>query len=198
MKKNHLHVGKVKQAHSLRGEVYILIFSKDISWLKKIKNILLVNHSQEKIVSVIKTKPFKDGFIATLDAVTDRNMSEALEGYEVWIPADLLKSMPNETPYLIEIQNFKVVDKTLGDIGIIREFSSNGQQDLLIIQSKNNIDFEVPFVDDFVLKIDSENKTIFTDLPEGLIELNLKAEKPDDGLQDHLAHDTDAASDEPE
>lgn len=198
MKKNHLHVGKVKQAHSLRGEVYILIFSKDISWLKKIKNILLVNHSQEKIVSVIKTKPFKDGFIATLDAVTDRNMSEALEGYEVWIPADLLKSMPNETPYLIEIQNFKVVDKTLGDIGIIREFSSNGQQDLLIIQSKSNIDFEVPFVDDFVLKIDSENKTIFTDLPEGLIELNLKAEKPDDGLQDHLAHDTDAASDEPE
>lgn len=180
MKLNYLQVGKIKQAHSLRGEVYILIFSKDISWLKKVKNILLVQNSTEKNVQVLKSKPFKDGFIATLENVTDRNMSEALEGSEVWIPADLLKSNPDETPYLIEIQNFKVIDKTLGDIGTIIEFSSNGQQDLLVIKSKDNLDFEVPFVDDFVLKIDSENKTIFTDLPEGLIELNLKDETPDD------------------
>lgn len=179
------HVGKVKQAHGLRGEVYILIFSKDISWLKKLKNVNLVQSGKSKSFKVLKAKPFKDGLIASLDTIVDRNQSEALEGAEVWLESGLFKSEPNEPPYLVEIQDFTVVDRVLGSLGKITGFSFNGSQDLLIVTTPQQLEFEIPFVDQFVLKIDSENKILSVDLPEGLLEINSVAEEsPNDGQDD--------------
>ncbi len=177
-------IGKIKQAHGLRGEVYVLVFSKDISWQKKLKNIYLKQNDQIKNLNVTKSKPFKDGLILSLESITDRNQSEAIEGSEVWIDQNLFKSQPNETPYLVEIENFEVHDKTLGVLGIITKFSFNGSQDLLVVTATNNseVKYEIPFVDQFVLKIDSENKILLMDLPEGLVEINFVSAKQDDGV----------------
>ncbi len=183
--KNRL-IGKIKQAHGLRGEVYVLVFSKDISWQKKLKNITIKQNDQSKSLNVLKLKPFKDGLILTLESVTDRNQSEAIQGSEVWIDQNLFKSQPDETPYLVEIENFMVNDKTLGILGKITEFSFNGSQDLLVVTALNNseVKYEIPFVDQFVLKIDSENKMLMMDLPEGLIDINTIIDKQNDGNDD--------------
>ncbi len=175
MKTQNRQIGKIKQAHGLRGEVYILVFSKDISWMQKLKNVFLLKNDQILNLNVLKAKPFKEGLILALDTITDRNQSEAIEGSEVWIDLNLFKSKPDEPPYLLEIENFSVNDKTLGPIGKITGFLFNGLQDLLIVTANENseIQYEIPFVDQFVLKIDSENKLLFMDLPEGLIEINL-------------------------
>jgi 16S rRNA processing protein RimM len=189
MTENRL-VGKIKQAHGLRGEVYILIFSKDISWIKKLKEVSLNQSGKTKTFKVLKAKPFKDGFIASLDSIIDRNQSEALEGSEVWLESKLFKSEPSETPYLIEVQNFSVIDRTLGELGQVTDFSFNGSQDLLIVTSDNGSVFEIPFVDQFVLKIDSDQKVLSVDLPEGLVEINSSAnESPNDGQDDNQDQD---------
>lgn len=184
MTENRL-VGKIKQAHGLRGEVYILIFSKDISWIKKLKEVSLNQSGKTKTFKVLKAKPFKDGLIASLDSVTDRNQSEELEGAEVWLDSKLFKSEPTETPYLVEVQNFSVVDRTLGALGKVTDFSFNGSQDLLIVTSDAGSVFEIPFVDQFVLKIDSDQKILSVDLPEGLVDINSSVtELPNDGQDD--------------
>lgn len=186
MNNKNRHVGKIKQAHGLRGEVYVLIFSKDITWIKKLKTIVLVQNNIEKTITVLKAKPFKDGLILSLDQITDRNQSEAIQGSEVWIDQNLFKSNPDETPYLLEIENFDIDDKRLGTIGKISGFLFNGLQDLLVVTDINNseIKYEIPFVDQFVLKIDSDRKILFMDLPEGLIDINLIAEKQNDGVDE--------------
>ncbi len=189
MTENRL-VGKIKQAHGLRGEVYILIFSKDISWIKKLKEVNLSQSGKTKTLKVLKVKPFKDGLIATLDSVIDRNQSEALEGSEVWLDSKLFKSEPTETPYLVEVQNFSVFDRTLGAIGKVTDFSFNGSQDLLVVTSDEGSVFEIPFVDQFVLKIDSDQKVLSVDLPEGLVDINSSvAESPNDGQDDDRDQD---------
>ncbi len=189
MTENRL-VGKIKQAHGLRGEVYILIFSKDISWIKKLKEVNLSQSGKTKTFKVIKAKPFKDGLIVSLDSITDRNQSEALEGSEVWLDSQIFKSEPTETPYLIEVQNFTVVDRILGVLGQVTDFSFNGSQDLLIVTSEKGAVFEVPFVDQFVLKIDSDQKILSVDLPEGLVDINSAAtESPNDGHDDDRDQD---------
>lgn len=167
-------IGKIKEAHGIKGDVYVLVFSKDVSWLPKLKKIGLKNVKTEekKSCEVLRGKPFKDGVILALSAWKDRNGAEAHEGFEVYIPEDLLVSQKGETIFLNEILNFELYD---GEnlLGPIQGFSTNGVQDILLVEKsgyKNKI--EVPFVDAFLKRIDFENKSVYMELPEGLVDVN--------------------------
>ncbi len=162
-------IGKIKDAHGLRGDVFIIFFSKDYSWVDLIDEVYI----EETPYEVIKAAEHKDGLKVQLKGVTDRNQSEALIGKQIYLPADFFFSQDeDEGMFLTEIEKFKVVDKTAGEIGIITGFSSNTAQDLLVVTSVSGNVFEIPFVDAFIVEIDHENKTIQMDLPEGLLDLN--------------------------
>lgn len=170
-------VGKIKDAHGLKGDLYVLIFSKDTSWLKQLTTFALgPDESNLKTYTVEKAKVFKDGLMLKPKDVTDRNQSEALKGQMFYIPEELLVSDEGETIFLDEILNF---DFYSGDenIGVITGFSSNGFQDLLIVKkTKDQKDAEVPFVEDFIENIDFENRRVIMNLPEGLLDLTEEKE----------------------
>lgn len=165
-------VGKVKDAHGLRGEVYVMVFAGEASWIKKLKNFELRSPRTEESVShtVEKIKPFKQGFILKSPLLNDRNAAEAIKGFEFYIPAELFVSKPGETIYLTEILGFMVKNPAQDNIGAIKSFSSNGAQDLLIVETKKG-NVEIPFVEAFIKKIDFKHNTVVMDLPEGILDL---------------------------
>lgn len=177
---NLTKVGIVLEGHGLRGDISILIFSGDVSWSQDLEKMYLMpfgkkESSDLKAFELLKAKPFKKGILAQLKGVTDRNQSDALRKCEVWVPSDLFISENGEQPYLQEFLNFTVADKTLGIVGQIEGFSSNGMQDLFILDKKiNGQNIEIPFITQFVIDVDYASKKIMMDLPEGLIEINEK------------------------
>ncbi len=168
---NYRHIGKIMDAHGIRGEMYALVFSGDVSWLKLLKNLRLVRNGEILTFEIKKAKEFKRGFIVALKDFDNRNRAEEFKGAEIWVPAEVFISKHGEALYLSEILEFTVEDEQLGNIGIIKSFSSNGIQDLLVIE-KNEDSIEIPFVKDFVKNIDFKNKKIQTLLPEGLLSIN--------------------------
>lgn len=166
-----LHVGKVMDAHGIRGDLYCLLFSGDASWSEKLKTLNLRQGDKNLEFEIQRTKPFKKGFIVTLKEVKDRNQAEALKGAEVWADEDVFVATPGESLYLREIMGFQVCDSEGKVIGMIESFSTNGSQDLLVVKSDKDT-YEIPFVEDFVTSIDHESKKIQMDLPEGLLEIN--------------------------
>lgn len=174
------HVGKVKGAHGIRGDLYIIIFSKDVSWIDRACHLVLQKQDQSfENYEIEMIKPYKDGFIVHFEGVSDRNLSEKLVGYQVYVNKDLFQSADDEPPYLVEIENYMVVDQTLGQLGRIEGFSSNGIQDLLEVNVQlNGRSFvaDIPFVNDFVLQINHEQKLIVTNLPAGLLDINNESE----------------------
>lgn len=166
-------VGKVKEAHGLRGELYILIFAGDISWLKKLQNFELRPKGSElegNTYDIEKVKPFKDGFILKTAAFADRTAAEKMKGQDFLVSEDLFVSKPGETIFLKEILEFMVKNVAQENIGPIKGFSSNGVQDLLVVQTAKG-PVEIPFVEAFIKKIDFKHKTLVMDLPEGLLDL---------------------------
>lgn len=168
-----VQVGKVMDAHGIRGDLYCLVFSGDVSWLSDLEEI----HFKAPFTSTMQThqikraKEYKKGFIVTLQDISDRNQAELLKGAELWVPADLFVSEDGDSIYLKEILDFNLSDESLGLIGPVTSFSSNNAQDLLLVSYKNET-IEIPFVKDFIVKIDFDQKTILTKLPEGLLEIN--------------------------
>src|SRR5690606_22742316 len=112
----------------------------------------------------------KSGLILKTPALKDRNAAELLKGYAFYIPTELLSADDGEQPFLFELRDFVVTDPQDQLLGEIKDFGSNGIQDLLVVRNAKG-DFEVPFVEQFVVEIDYEAKTIKMDLPEGLVEL---------------------------
>lgn len=168
------HVGKVREAHGLKGDLYVVIFSGDISWAKRMKTFKLKLKAEEDDTAadftVERVKPFKKGFIVKAAEVADRTAAEKLEHFELFIADDLLVSKPGETIYLSEILNFMVKNPEQENIGEIVAFSSNGAQDLLIVQAGAK-KIEIPFVDAFIKKIDFKHRNVVMDLPPGLLDI---------------------------
>ena len=120
--------------------------------------------------TVERTKPFKKGIIVKAAEIANRNDSEAVEHMEFFVDDALLVSAPGENIYLSEILNFKLKNPDQTVLGEIVGFSSNGVQDLLVVQTSDK-KVEVPFVDAFIKKIDFKHSAVVMDLPEGLFDL---------------------------
>lgn len=174
-KQTFLKVGKIKEAHGLKGEVFVLVFSKDTTWSDELKKVCLrssddESQKEEKFFQVERVKAHKQGLIIKFKTVDDRNKSENLIGWTFLIPEESLTSQSGETIYLKEVLNFEVFLKDQF-VGYVKSFGSNGIQDLLVISQDDHV-FEVPFVSDFILNIDFQAQKIFMDFPEGLMNLS--------------------------
>jgi 16S rRNA processing protein RimM len=171
---NLIKVGKVKDAHGLKGELYILLFAKEATWLKKLKKFTLSHEDAlgrvERLSFNIKaTRPHKDGLLVVTSEVTDRTQAEKLKNYAFEIPKNLLVAAKGDTPYLIELLGFEVFDQGRR-LGTIHSFATNSFQDLLVVESDTHF-FEIPYVEAFVEKTDFDLKKILMHVPEGLLEL---------------------------
>ncbi|MBC86915.1 MAG: 16S rRNA processing protein RimM [Bdellovibrionaceae bacterium] len=160
-------IGKVKLAHGLRGEVYVLIFTGTMDWLEGLKKLKLMLSDS---VHTIKTfKPYKKGLLIKIPGVDDRNASEALVGQLVSVPLEYLEAKDEDEFFLREVIDFRVQDSQWGDLGVVTGFGSNGVQDLLWVDLDGER-LEVPLIDSMVPKIDFNSKCIQTTLPDGMLE----------------------------
>jgi 16S rRNA processing protein RimM len=183
-------VGKIKEAHSLKGELYALIFSGEVAWFEDIDTVHLGPLSSTSGPSkakggvaqeiplelesltpfkIIRFKPHKKGVIIKLEGLADRTQAEKWEGFGLYVEDEAFISEPGETLYLGEMIGYELIDQSKTSYGPILEFLSNGTQDLLVVKVDSK-EYLVPFVDPLIEKIDHESKKIFMNLPEGLFE----------------------------
>jgi 16S rRNA processing protein RimM len=171
-------VAKVRDAHGLKGELFIIPFSKTADWAGDLKNFVLVKGEKDKEgkvvnknldVTIKRMKKHKVGFIVQLDQISDRTLAESYKGARIQISNENLVSKKGENIFLKEVENFLVLDAE-NEIGPVVGFSSNGAQDLLVVQSGENTQVEVPFIPEFISVIDWDKKQIKMTLPEGFLQ----------------------------
>lgn len=165
MQKNWINVGKIKDAFHLKGEMYVLIFSGEFDWSEDLESCQIGSD----IYSIQKIREHKQGIVISVDGVKDRTQAEALKGKMFSIPEESLISEEGETIYLSEILNFSLKDIGNSQSGKIIGFSSNGIQDLLVVlKDEDQGQTEIPFVEEFIVDIDFDQKTVEMDLPQGI------------------------------
>ena len=170
-KEQFVRVGRVKDAHGIKGELFVVLFAGEAAWLEKLTQIRLVNEAPEPQLRVLAPKSIrlhKNGLIAKTEEIRDRNEAESLIGWYFEVPSELLVSEVGESIYLREIQGFRVITQAKGEVGTIAGFGTNGAQDLLLVKTAWG-EFEIPFVEAYVQKIDYPASTVYMDLPEGLL-----------------------------
>ncbi|NCA85623.1 MAG: 16S rRNA processing protein RimM [Clostridia bacterium] len=97
--------------------------------------------------------------------------AQQLTGYQVYIAEADLPVAKSDRLYQHQLTDYSIVDKTAGTLGKVTDLIESTEQVLLLVEH-NGGEVLIPFVEDFIVKIDKSKKILYLDLPEGLIELN--------------------------
>jgi len=163
-------VGVIIGAHGVRGEVRLKSFTADPAAIAGYGP--LATDAGESF-EIVKLRPGKDGFIAILKGVTDRDRAETLKGTELFVGSERLPKPEKGEIYLRDLIGLAVVCRgaRLGDVIAVQNY---GAGELLDVKMDGRTDTVfIPFAKGFVTGVDIEGGRIAVELPEGFLDEEL-------------------------
>ncbi len=182
--KVYRRLGKIRDAHGIRGELYLISFSKNFDWIHESNEFSLVRrekinahdpHSKTREIiekfEVQKVKRHKVGVILKLKEINDRTTAEKFKGAVLQMEESIFQEVKADgSYYLAKLLNFKVYNEAQENCGNIVGFSSNGVQDLLEVNLDGK-EYSIPYVDALIIKKNFKESWISMRIPEGLIDI---------------------------
>lgn len=166
-------IGQIVNTHGLKGELRIvsnfpykeLVFKPGFKvYVGKRNDLCIINsYRKHKIYDMV-----------TFEGIDDIDSAIAYKGDYVYIDRlDLeIDGYLNEDIIGFDVYNIDEENTELESVGILKDVVNNGAQDILVINSKDDEKIMVPFVDEYVKKVDLDNKKIVIQAIEGLLNEN--------------------------
>jgi 16S rRNA processing protein RimM len=107
--------------------------------------------------------------IITFDGVQTEKYAKRMVGCSVFLFKNEIINMPDE-PFESQLENYLLFDEKLGEIGVIDQID-NYSGNVVITVNFRGKELLVPFNDDLLVEIDTQNRILKLRLPEGLIEV---------------------------
>ncbi len=150
-----LKIGKYVNTHGIKGEIRILSdFSrKDLVFIPKFK--IYIDGNKYIIKSYRRHKNYD---MVTLDGINSINDIEHLKGSDVYIDRDDINAFIDEDLY-----EYKVVYKNKEYI--IKDILISKSNKILVLEDNKMI----PYVKDFIIKLDTDNKLLYMNLPDNML-----------------------------
>ena len=155
--KNHIEIGYVKKPKGLKGEVFVVLYDNDSSFLCVGQRLELDGSHALTIKSI---KAYKEGFLFTFEGVGNRHQSDPLKGKKIYISSELAESLNNKEEVFLATLLGYIFYNSNQKMGRVSGFSTTKAHDLLQIQLDEGEIVEVPWVEEFLNKIDHPSRSI--------------------------------------
>lgn len=172
-KEECFYLGKIVKKYSFKGELLVKLDTDEPEEFLKTESVFVEQHKNLIPFFITKSSLHKSTLLRVkFEEVTNEAEAEALVGTELYLPLSSLPKLTGTKFYYHEIIGFAVHDATFGPVGTITGVNDTTSQALFEIDHKGT-QILVPINDAFIKEVDRAEKTIFLDVPEGLIELYL-------------------------
>ena len=166
------YLGTISKTFGYQGQVVIYL-DTDEPWKYATLRSVFINIGGELLPYMIEDIQYREGNTAVVkfadvDAAESRNLLKA----ELYLPISELPPLTGNNFYFHEVIGFTVIDKEHGNIGTCKDFIDISRQPIMQIEL-NDKEILVPAIDEIFEKVDRENKTIYINAPEGLIDIYL-------------------------
>ncbi len=173
-KEDCFYLGKIVRKHSFRGEVVIKLDTDEPKIYQAMESIF-VDLGNNLIPFFIEKSSLHKGnqLRVQFEGINSEEDADAILKSGIYLPLDLLPKLSGNQFYFHEVIGFTIVDVNFGDVGVLKSINDKAAQPLFEIKKGENEIF-IPMIDDFIKKIDRENKQIIIETPAGLIDLYLE------------------------
>lgn len=171
---DYYQLGYITKPHGLQGELNVFL---DVDFPEEYQNLesvfLELPNSGTLVPFFIEYISISDRkIIMKLEDVDTIEQTEDLIKANLYLPLDHLPVLEEGQFYYHDIIGFTVKDKDLGILGTVKDVYDGSGQDLISMLYKNQ-EVLIPISDDIVLSVDKLQKIVFTQLPEGLLDIYL-------------------------
>jgi 16S rRNA processing protein RimM len=171
----YLAVGTVRRPHGVRGELSIAIDTDRPKSAFRVGRVLTVGDARgrplDRQLTVERSRPFKDGLLVKFREVETLNaVAEALRGATLLIPESESSPLGQGEVFYHQLVGLRVV--VGGEaVGTVREVLELPGAVTLAVQRPGAKELLVPFVRDWIRRLDVAEQTLEIEPPEGLLDL---------------------------
>lgn len=160
-------VGAIAGSFGVKGQVRLKSFCADPAAIADYAPLFTENG--DRSFSVALTGSLKNGFIASLSGITNKEAADALRGVSLYVDRGTLPTLPDDEYYHADLVGLTVLDTGGNELGNVRKVLNHGASDLLEIQGPGLKDTVLlPFTLAIVPTVDLASGRIIVDPPDGL------------------------------
>jgi 16S rRNA processing protein RimM len=169
-KQDCFFLGTIVSKFSYKGEILLKLDSDEIQF-KKLKTIFLEIEGALVPFEIKNVMLHKSSLLRIkLENIDSEKKANTIVKTKTYLPIKDLPKLNGDKFYYHEIISFTVLDLSLGNIGKVKEVNDQTSQPIIVVNNGLN-EIMIPLVDDFLIEINRNKKTLTFDLPEGLTTL---------------------------
>ena len=172
-KEDCFYLGKIAKKFSFKGEVLIYLDTDEPELYEDMESVFVEFNKNLVPFFIENSSIHKGDFLRVkFEDVDSEADADEIMGCEIHLPLTMLPKLEGNKFYYHEVIGFEIEDKRLGVFGKIVSINDTSAQPLFEVIN-GNVEILVPMIDQFLVKIDRENKKVIMNLPEGLVEMYL-------------------------
>jgi len=172
-KEDCFYLGKIAKKFSFKGEVLIYLDTDEPELYENMESVFVEFNKNLVPFFIESSSLHKNDFLRVqFEDVATEAEADTLIGCGIYLPLSMLPKLEGNQFYFHEVIGFDIEDKRLGVFGKIVSINDSTAQPLFEVVN-GSVEILVPMIDQFLVKIDRENKKVIMDLPEGLVEMYL-------------------------
>ena len=169
-KQDCFFLGTIVSKFSYKGEILLNLDSDEIQF-KKLKTIFLEIEGALVPFEIKNVMLHKSSLLRIkLENIDSEKKANTIVKTKTYLPIKDLPKLNGDKFYYHEIISYAVLDLSLGNIGKVKEVNDQTSQPIIVVNNGLN-EVMIPLVDDFLIEINRNKKTLTFDLPEGLTTL---------------------------
>ncbi|MES2747535.1 MAG: ribosome maturation factor RimM [Bacteroidota bacterium] len=172
-KEDCFYLGKIAKKFSFKGEVLIYLDTDEPELYQDMESVFVEFNKNLVPYFILNSSLHKNDFLRVqFEDVDNEEEADSIMNCEVYLPLTMLPKLTGNQFYYHEVIGFEIEDQRLGVFGKIVSINDSSAQPLFEVIN-GNVEILIPMIDQFLVKIDRENKKVVMDLPEGLVEMYL-------------------------
>ncbi|MBM4183564.1 MAG: 16S rRNA processing protein RimM [Gemmatimonadetes bacterium] len=172
-----LVVGHLNKPHGTKGELFVWPLTDHPESVYAPGVSLLVGDAEgfepDPAVGglrIVAVRPFRNGYLVTLQGVRDRNRAEELRGRYLMMPIESLAPLERGQVFYHQLLGMEVVTKEGERVGEIAEVYELRPAAMLEVHGPDG-DVMIPYLSHIVVEVDTAARRMVIDPPEGLLDL---------------------------
>lgn len=161
----YLLIGHINRSHGVKGEVLIIsdFYAPDL--FDDIDLVHLQNSRGDLIPARVESVRVQDkqnrlSFFVKFEHVADRSEAEQLKDSPVYVNRQAAEPLIDESDAPLAFTEFQVFDDHDQPVGKVEETIDNPAHPILQVHTREDEHLLIPFVEEYIVSIDEEHKTI--------------------------------------
>ncbi|MCK9223658.1 MAG: ribosome maturation factor RimM [Candidatus Muirbacterium halophilum] len=153
-------IGRILKVHGIKGKLKVNIIPELLPFIDDISSVYIVKKKYD-IVSVSLFK--KNSIILSVENITDISQAQKLVGNDIEVDKKFVIEKKGKNIFELEdLLDFQVIDQNEISLGKVKDFYKTPHFSYIELNNQKLI----PFIKEYIIKIDNKNKKIYVDWNE--------------------------------